>query len=240
MGLANEVIDGVDLPAIIRESTSSVTADVMTDVRTQGERADDFVAGLVDRVLGRARSRVERPDPGRPRGRRASSAEARPRPSTSPWSLVILGAHVLRARAGHLRFALHPAAFSFPGLGAIFSTAFGFGVSVLYLAGAWAVSGRTVGAVTMGLRVVGNRSARVAPVVAVLRAVACVMFPVGLLWVVVDKRRRSLQDIVFRTRVVYAGEPVPKEVTPLTSPRFVHPRPRSARLCVHKSPGAPG
>jgi len=53
VGLANEVIDGVDLPAIIRESTSSVTSDVMTDVRTQGERADDFVAGLVDRVLGR-------------------------------------------------------------------------------------------------------------------------------------------------------------------------------------------
>jgi uncharacterized RDD family membrane protein YckC len=110
------------------------------------------------------------------------------------------------------RLALHPAAFSFPGLGAIFSTAFGFGVSVLYLAGAWAVSGRTVGAVTMGLRVVGTRSPRVAPVVAVLRAVACVVFPVGLFWVVVDKRRRSLQDIVFRTRVVYAGEPAPKVV----------------------------
>jgi uncharacterized RDD family membrane protein YckC len=44
----------------------------------------------------------------------------------------------------------------------------------------------------------------------VLRAVACVVFPVGLLWVVVDKRRRSLQDIVFRTRVVYAGEPALK------------------------------
>ena len=110
------------------------------------------------------------------------------------------------------RLALHPAAFSFPGLGAIFSSAFGFGVSVLYLAGAWAVSGRTVGAVTMGLRVVGTRSPRVAPVVAVLRAVACVVFPVGLFWVVVDKRRRSLQDIVFRTRVVYAGEPAPKVV----------------------------
>lgn len=53
VGLANEVIDGVDLPAIIRESTSSVTSDVMTDVRTQGERADDFVSGFVDRVLGR-------------------------------------------------------------------------------------------------------------------------------------------------------------------------------------------
>ena len=41
VGLANEVIDAVDLPAIIRESTSSVTAEVMTDVRTQGERADE-------------------------------------------------------------------------------------------------------------------------------------------------------------------------------------------------------
>src|SRR5262249_53466180 len=53
--LANKVIDGVDLPAIIRESTNSVTAEVMTDVRTQGERADDMVAGIVDRVLGRTR-----------------------------------------------------------------------------------------------------------------------------------------------------------------------------------------
>jgi hypothetical protein len=57
VGLANKVIDGVDLPAIIRESTNSVTAEVMTDVRSQGERADDMVAGIVDRVLGRTRSR---------------------------------------------------------------------------------------------------------------------------------------------------------------------------------------
>ena len=54
VGLADTVIEGVDLPRIIRDSTTSVTADVMTDVRTQGERADDLVSGLVDRVLGRA------------------------------------------------------------------------------------------------------------------------------------------------------------------------------------------
>ncbi len=53
IGLANDVIDGVDLPAIIRESTGTVTAEVMTDVRTQGERADDLVSGFVDRLLGR-------------------------------------------------------------------------------------------------------------------------------------------------------------------------------------------
>jgi hypothetical protein len=55
IGLANKVIEGVDLPAIIRESTGSVTAEVMSDVRGQGERADDFVSGIVDRMLGRSR-----------------------------------------------------------------------------------------------------------------------------------------------------------------------------------------
>jgi len=54
IALANEVIDGVDLPAIIRESTDSVTAEVMTDVRTQPERADEVVSGFFDRMLGRS------------------------------------------------------------------------------------------------------------------------------------------------------------------------------------------
>jgi hypothetical protein len=53
IALADKVIDGVDLPAIIRDSTNSMTAEVMTDVRAQGERADDVVAGIVDRMLGR-------------------------------------------------------------------------------------------------------------------------------------------------------------------------------------------
>ncbi|WP_293243824.1 hypothetical protein [Mycolicibacterium sp.] len=56
IGLANQIIDGVDLPRIIRESTTSVTAEVMTDVRTQGQRADDAVSGFVDRMFGRDRT----------------------------------------------------------------------------------------------------------------------------------------------------------------------------------------
>jgi hypothetical protein len=55
IALADRVIEGVDLPAIIRDSTNSMTAEVMTDVRTQGERADDIMAGIVDRMLGRDR-----------------------------------------------------------------------------------------------------------------------------------------------------------------------------------------
>ena len=56
IGLADQGHRRVDLPKIIRESTTSVTAEVMTDVRT-GERADDMVSGLVDRVLGRTPDR---------------------------------------------------------------------------------------------------------------------------------------------------------------------------------------
>jgi hypothetical protein len=66
IGLADEVIDGVDLQAIIRQSTATVSENVMSDVRTQGERADDIVSGFVDRLLGRAREEqviVRQPEP---------------------------------------------------------------------------------------------------------------------------------------------------------------------------------
>jgi hypothetical protein len=36
------------------------------------------------------------------------------------------------------------------------------------------------------------------------RGTATQRVPIGLLWVVVDRQRRSLQDIVFRTRVIYS------------------------------------
>lgn len=98
---------------------------------------------------------------------------------------------------------LHPTALTFPALGIVFSSAMVLVVSVVYLAGCWSVSGCTVGAVAMGLRVIRRGGAHVTPVIALLRAIACVLFPIGLLWVAVDQRRRSLQDIVLGTRVVY-------------------------------------
>jgi uncharacterized RDD family membrane protein YckC len=102
------------------------------------------------------------------------------------------------------RLMFGPTTFSLPSLSVIFESVVMFAVSVLYPAGCWAVSGCTLGAVVMGLRVVSRRSERLRPLVALLRAVAYVLFPVGLLWVAVDARRRSLQDIVLGTRVVYA------------------------------------
>ena len=39
--------------------------------------------------------------------------------------------------------------------------------------------------------------------VATIRAVLCVLFPLLLFWAVVDRRRRSVQDLIVRTAVVY-------------------------------------
>lgn len=102
-----------------------------------------------------------------------------------------------------VRLTLSPAAFSFPAVDGVFSGAVAFVVAVLYLTACWSVSGCTAGAVAMGLRVTGRNAPRVKPVIALLRAAACVLFPVGLVWVAVDRGRRSAQDIAFGTRVVY-------------------------------------
>lgn len=53
VGIANIVIDGVDLPRIIRDSTMSVTTGAIGNVRATGEKADAMVSGIVNRVLGR-------------------------------------------------------------------------------------------------------------------------------------------------------------------------------------------
>lgn len=103
---------------------------------------------------------------------------------------------------------LNPAMFRFPAPNLIFSTAMTFVVSALYLTVCWVLSGRTVGAVLLGVRVTGRRGEPLRVAVAVLRAVACVVFPIGLLWVAVDRHRRSVQDIVLNSRVVY-DRPVP-------------------------------
>lgn len=98
---------------------------------------------------------------------------------------------------------VNPAAFRFPAPNLIFSTTVTLAVSVLYLTGCWTVSGRTVGTVLLGVRVVDKRGKSLRIPIAALRAVACVLFPVGLLWVAVDPQRRSVQDILLGSRVIY-------------------------------------
>jgi uncharacterized RDD family membrane protein YckC len=84
----------------------------------------------------------------------------------------------------------------------------------LYLAVSWMGSGRTYGNHVMGLRVVNNKGRRLHPLGALVRAVCCVILPIGLLWVLVSGQNRSLQDLVLRTSVIYDWDVRPQRPLP--------------------------
>lgn len=81
--------------------------------------------------------------------------------------------------------------------------ALAIGVCVVYLTAAWATTGRTYGFRLMGLRLVARDRRPPRLLRALLRALLCVGFPVGLLWSVVGDRRRSLQDLLLGTAVIH-------------------------------------
>jgi hypothetical protein len=55
VALTERVLDGIDLPEIIRESTGSMTGELVRGVRMQSIEADQALAGLMSRLLRRGR-----------------------------------------------------------------------------------------------------------------------------------------------------------------------------------------
>jgi len=53
IGIAQNIVDGIDLPGIIRDSTGSLASEAVHGVRVQGQQADDAVGQLVGRVFRR-------------------------------------------------------------------------------------------------------------------------------------------------------------------------------------------
>jgi uncharacterized RDD family membrane protein YckC len=106
-----------------------------------------------------------------------------------------------------LKFLVNPRTFHFSGTSLLLSFTAACVVTVTYLTGAWAITGRTWGSHVMGLRVVDRKGRRLRPTVALLRGLFCTFFPIGLLWCGFNPSRRSVQDIVLRTSVVYDWVP---------------------------------
>ena len=71
------------------------------------------------------------------------------------------------------------------------------------LAAGWASTGRTVGKQVAGLRVLDQTGRRLSLRRALLRAVLYVIFPAGLLWILVSRRNASVQDLLVGTGVIY-------------------------------------
>jgi uncharacterized RDD family membrane protein YckC len=76
-------------------------------------------------------------------------------------------------------------------------------LAVAYLTFGWSATGRSIGKRVAGLRLVTADGQQLSPSRAFLRAVLCVVFPVGFLWALFSMRNRSVQDLIVRTTVLY-------------------------------------
>ncbi|MEV4596737.1 RDD family protein [Amycolatopsis sp. NPDC049253] len=113
--------------------------------------------------------------------------------------LLTVGGYLAVAAA---LFAASPLSFRWPAAPPALAGGISAAVAIVYFTVCWATIGRTYGAALLGLRVLG-RGRRLGWVRAAARALFCVVFPIGLLWVIVSPHRRSVQDVVLRTKVVY-------------------------------------
>ena len=73
----------------------------------------------------------------------------------------------------------------------------------VYFAVTLAVVGGTYGDRLLCRRVADDRGARLGWARCVVRAGLCMIFPIGLLWLLVSGQNCSAQDVLLRTSVVY-------------------------------------
>jgi uncharacterized RDD family membrane protein YckC len=104
-------------------------------------------------------------------------------------------------------FLARPARFTLPSPSWTLVVLVGSSAAFLYLATSWAISGRSYGAQVLGLRVVRHDLGALGWPRSLLRSVTCVLFPLGLAWSALDRRNRSLQDVLCASRVVYDWVP---------------------------------
>lgn len=119
--------------------------------------------------------------------------------------LLVVTAGLLSVNA--FIFVLDPRGFRVVGASPAALVEAALATAVVYLAGTWAMVGRSYGCHVMGLRVVDRRGRSPRLTMALLRAALCVFFPVGLVWCGVVRSRKSVQDLLLGTSVVYDWVP---------------------------------
>jgi uncharacterized RDD family membrane protein YckC len=124
--------------------------------------------------------------------------------------VVVLGAGYLGWSAW--LFLRRGASFRFPTVTYRGTYLVGAIVLTLLVPVAWSTTGRSYGDRLLGLRVIDRRGQRMGFAAAFVRAVLCVAFPPLLFWAIVN--RRSVQDLVLRTAVIYDWAEQPSSVAP--------------------------
>jgi uncharacterized RDD family membrane protein YckC len=101
------------------------------------------------------------------------------------------------------RFLLSPTRFRFPAPSLVVLIVAGLCVLTVYFAVTWTAVGGTYGDRMLGLRVIDDGGGLLGWRRAVVRAVLCTVFLPGVLWVLVSRENRSVQDLLVRSSVVY-------------------------------------
>jgi uncharacterized RDD family membrane protein YckC len=117
-------------------------------------------------------------------------------------------------------FIVRPQRFTWPHPSTSVSSSVVALLLVLYLAIGWSDTGRTPGKQVMGLRLVNRRGVPPFLWSALLRAVLCLAFPLGLVWSLFDRTSRSLQDLLMGTSVLHDWQPhrlLPRDGRPRTA-----------------------
>ena len=197
-GIVNQVIDEVDLPEIIWESSGGMASATVVGVRMQGRTADERIDRIVDRVLRRRRigtrrrpligashDRPFRNGPGSgPRFPGPASRNRHPRRGGAvDFLIVIVAICLIYGGIAGVTFIIRPSSFHWPRNTGWTLPVLYFVLLTAYLAFSWAGTGRTYGAALLGVRVVNHKGATMRLPGAILRAVLCGVFPIGLLWV---------------------------------------------------------
>jgi uncharacterized RDD family membrane protein YckC len=111
---------------------------------------------------------------------------------------------VLLAAFGFVRFLVTDTAYEYPQPGPWLNFVIVLVTGVGLLWTAWSGSGRAPGMAILGLRVVGRDGGRLSSRRAFWRAVLGVLtLGIGVVWVLVSKKNKSLYDLVCGSAVVY-------------------------------------
>jgi hypothetical protein len=201
--IANKLLDEIDLPEIVRESSDAFASEAVSGVRTRAIRADNAVARTVGRIFHR------QADP---------PAGSVPNQVARYWPAGVvsrlLGAVLDTAAAAALTFLLYfclaglrfmiwPASFRWPQPSVLVSLVVGVSVAIVYLTTGWVTTGRSIGGSVLGYRVLSQGRELLGWPRATARAALYVLFPIGVMFAAVGPTRHSLQDKLLRSTVVY-------------------------------------
>ena len=150
--------------------------------------------------------------------------------------LVMLGASYLGLAS--VKFLIDPRAFEFPDVSFLAGLTAALMLATAYLWLSWWLAGRSYGGHVMGIRVTGRRRPKLGPLRSLARAAFCVFFPIGFFWCLLSPHRRSIQDVVLFSSVVYDWLPHPSAEH--REPSDAHSTTSEPESPGHRRPGDDG